>query len=302
MTSDGDSPPPLVGVIGAGAMGCQFVSAFATRFPTLVYDLDPRRAHQAAETAQAQGSEVSCEAIPEVMVLAQADVIVTMLTDSNAVDAALWQSGLGQALRRNSLVIDMGSSEPERTRENAARLAELGVAMLDAPVSGGVARARSRTLTVIVGGSAEILDRARPLLNTVAESIFHVGGIGTGHAAKALNNLSSACGLLISIEAVETGRRFGIDPQLLVDLLNHATGRNNATETKLGQYVLSGSYDSGFLAQLMAKDLRIAKSLFADTGAESALTDAVVSTWIEMTNRLAPDADQTEIAELIMRR
>ncbi len=132
----------------------------------------------------------------------------------------------------------------------------------------------------------------------MAANIFHVGGVGSGHAAKALNNLLSATGLLASIEAVEAGRRFGIDPHTLLELLNVSTGRNDATERKIDRFVLSEAYDSGFKASLMLKDLRLAASMCEQLGLGTGLAGRVTEQWAAACEQLAPGADQTEIARV----
>jgi 3-hydroxyisobutyrate dehydrogenase len=125
-----------------------------------------------------------------------------------------------------------------------------------------------------------------------------VGGVGSGHAAKALNNLLSAAGLLIAAEAVEAARRFGIDPRTLLELINVSTGMNHATQTKIERYVLSERFDSGFRAALMLKDLRLAGALCEEVGLGTGLAGCVTGEWAAAAERLAPDADQTEVARV----
>ena len=122
----------------------------------------------------------------------------------------------------------------------------------------GVPRARTGELAIMAGGEDAALDRAEPVLRTMGSSIHRCGGIGAGQAMKALNNLVSAGGFLIGVEALLIGQRFGLDPGKMVEVLNASTGRNNSTEKKFAQYVLSRRFDAGFGLDLMVKDLSIA--------------------------------------------
>ena len=160
----------------------------------------------------------------------------------------------------------MGSSEPLRTRELAQRAAARGVELIDAPVSGGVRGALAGSLTIMVGGDPAPVARCRPLLETLGRAVLHVGPVGAGHALKALNNLLSATHLLASCEALAIGRRFGLDPQVMLDAINVSTGRCASTERKLPDFVLTGSYDSGFALALMVKDVGIAVALGEGSG------------------------------------
>jgi 3-hydroxyisobutyrate dehydrogenase len=204
-------------------------------------------------------------------------------------DAAV--RGLGPG----SLVIDMSSAAPLGTRDTGQHLAASGVAMLDAPVSGGVPRARDGTLAIMVGGEQAAVERARPVLAPLGSKIFIIGPLGSGHAMKALNNYVSAAGLAAAAEALVVGRRFGLDPATMTEVLNASTGRNNSTENKLKQHILSGTFGSGFSLDLMAKDLATAVELAEALGVPVPLAGPCVRLWKEASVRLGPGADHTEI-------
>src|SRR5690606_1865567 len=144
------------------------------------------------------------------------------------------------------------------TRALAKQAQDLGLGYLDTPVSGGVPKARTGELTIMVGGDAEVLASRHEVLETMGTTITHVGASGAGDAMKALNNLLSAIGLIGAAEVLSAAASFGIEPRVALDVLNSSTGRNQATEVKYGRYVLSRAFDSGFAMQLMVKDLRIA--------------------------------------------
>ena len=184
----------------------------------------------------------------------------------------------------------MNSSSPVGTRALAPLLAARGVRMLDAPVSGGVRRAADGTLAIMVGGDADLIDAMGPVFAPLGRTM-HAGGIGAGHAVKALNNYVSAAGLLAACEAVRAGARFGLDPSTIVDVLNASTGVNNSTQNKLKPFVLSGSYADGFGLALMAKDLRTALEVAESGGTPTALAATVVQVWNDAEQRLGARTD-----------
>ena len=155
----------------------------------------------------------------------------------------------------------MSSSEPVGTQQLGERLRAKGVKFIDAPVSGGVRRAREGKIAIIAGGEAADIDSVRPVLMAIGDRIFEMGPLGSGHAVKALNNYVSAAGLQAASEALIVAQNFGIDPDAFIEVLNASTGRNNSTETKLKPFILTGSFASGFGLSLMAKDIRTADTL-----------------------------------------
>jgi 3-hydroxyisobutyrate dehydrogenase len=220
-------------------------------------------------------------------------VVILMLPDSEVVEKVV-EDVVGD-LRAGTVLVDMSSSEPLRTRALATRLAERGVTLVDAPVSGGVSGARAGTLTIMVGGPADEVRRLTPLLGHMGR-VRHVGGVGAGHALKALNNLMSAAHLLASSEAILAGERFGLDSAVIVEAVNGSSGRSGSTENKWPNYILPGTYDSGFTAGLMVKDLRIALGLAEATRAPTGLAARTVELWAAAVDALGPDSDHTEIA------
>lgn len=220
-------------------------------------------------------------------------VVVLMLPDSNVVEAVL-ADGLLDALVPGTLLVDMGSSEPLRTRALAEHVAARGATMIDAPVSGGVSGATAGTLTIMVGGPDDEVAALTPLLAVLGRP-RHVGPVGAGHALKALNNLMSAAHLLASSEALLAGERFGLDPSVMLDAVNGSSGRSGSTENKWPNFVLPETYDSGFALALMVKDIRIALGLAQATGAPTTHMARTVELWADAARALGPDADHTEI-------
>jgi 3-hydroxyisobutyrate dehydrogenase len=219
-----------------------------------------------------------------------AEIVITMLPDGKIVRRVAQDAGL----KRGQLLIDMSSSSPVGTRTLGEELARNGVEMVDAPVSGGVARAITATLSIMAGGLPEHVEHARPVLEKMGAKIICTGPLGTGHATKALNNYVSAAGLAAASEALLVARAFGLDPAVMTDVLNASTGKNNATENKLKQHILSGTFASGFAMDLMAKDLATAGDLAKALGVPAPFAEECVSLWTEASKQL-PKADHTAI-------
>jgi 3-hydroxyisobutyrate dehydrogenase len=235
---------------------------------------------------------------------ASLDVLITMLPNSAIVEGVLLgggNDGWASRLAKGAVVIDMSSSEPERSRKLGSMLEERGLAYLDAPVSGGVKKAKEGTLAILVGGRSEVLTQCMPVLEAMGKSILHIGGAGSGHAAKALNNYVSAAGLAATVEALLVAQRFGIEPDVMTDVLNASSGRSNTSENKVKQFMLSGTFASGFALQLMNKDLKIAHALAQSVGYPMTLGDTVTAVWGEAAQRSTPATDHTEMYRLLDR-
>jgi len=222
-----------------------------------------------------------------------ADAVVTMLPNGKVVRAVADQ--MKPHLRPGTAIIEMSSSEPIATRRLGEELIAQGFEFVDAPVSGGIKRAIDGTLAIMVGGDDRTINRVEPLLKAIGRSIFRTGPLGSGHAVKALNNYVSGAGLIAAIEALDVGRAFGLDPNVLVDVLNASTGRNNSTEVKLKQFVISETYGSGFFLGLMAKDIRTAQILADELGVEVPLAERTADLWDDAARRLGDAADHTEV-------
>ncbi|MGJ4994003.1 NAD(P)-dependent oxidoreductase [Bradyrhizobium sp. HKCCYLS3077] len=227
---------------------------------------------------------------------AQAEVIITMLPTSKHVAEAV--AALRPGLKKGHTLIDMSSGAPAATQAIAADLSPLGVVMLDAPVSGGVPRAKTGELAIMAGGDAAALDRVEPLLRAMGNTIHRIGGLGSGQAMKALNNLVSAGGFLIGIEALLIGQQFGIDPGLMTDVLNASTGMNNSTQKKFRQFVLSRQFNSGFGLDLMVKDLSIALEVARTSGVAAPFSNLCRELSASAQALLGPGQDHTALAKL----
>ena len=226
-------------------------------------------------------------------------LVITMLPDGKAVrQVLLGEGGVAAVLAPGSVVLDMTSAEPVGTRELSQALQRSEISLVDAPVSGGVKRAIEGKLAIMAGGEPSAIDRCRPVLAALGQ-VFIAGGSGSGHAVKALNNYLSAVALAATAEAVMAGESFGVDPQVMIEIFNHSTGRNTATEQKYPAFVLPRTFNSGFALGLMAKDLRIALDLTKALGTPASLLRECSELWNGAERRLGFGADNTDIVRFL---
>ncbi|HET7349936.1 MAG TPA: NAD(P)-dependent oxidoreductase [Marmoricola sp.] len=290
--STATSPATLF--VGLGRMGRPMARRYAVTHRTVLFDLDTAAVSRLAE-------ELGATALPDLdSVPEDVGVVVLMLPDSRAVESVLLgpdgTDGLLSRLSPGTLVIDMGSSEPGSTRRLHAVAKERGLGYVDAPVSGGVAKAETGELAVMVGGEHADVEAALPHLQPMGTDLVPVGPPGAGHAAKALNNLLSATNLAAAAEVLCVAQQAGIEPEVMVHVLNSSTGRSQATEVKYPKHVLPGTFASGFEMDLMLKDLAIAARLAADAEQSTPITGKAVETLSEAREHLgAAGLDHTEI-------
>ena len=279
-----------VGFVGLGNMGWPMAANLhAAGFSLVVRDADAaRQARFAAEHAGALTADRPAA-------FAVADIVVTMLPNGAVVREALLGWGIATALGSGALVVEMSSSDPSDTLRLAEGLAPDGIRVVDAPVSGGVPRAAGGELSLMVGGEDADVDRAQPVLRVLGDPArqFRTGGLGTGHAMKALNNVIGAATYCATAEALVVGQRFGLDPQTMIAIINASTGRSFVSELVFGPEVLTGRYGTGFALGLMAKDVRIARSVAAAAEADAPAIALADERWAKAVGRLGPAADHS---------
>lgn len=222
-----------------------------------------------------------------------ADMLITMVPDGRAVRKAVLAALPG--LAPGSIVIDMSSSDPDTTRKLGRELKKKKVWLLDAPVSGAKAKAADGTLALMVGGDPKLLRKVRPVLSKMGSEIFHTGGLGSGHATKALNNYLGAAGTIAGFEALLVGQKFGLDPKVLIAVINASTGKNSTTERKIPQQIFTGAFASGFRLALMTKDVAIAAQIAKSAGVPAPYLRHTLKIWRDAERRLAAGADHTEL-------
>lgn len=286
--------PTCLGFIGLGKMGTPMASVlYRAGFSLVIGDIDEKVVasfvdeHPGAVPATGNAS------------YANVSVLILMLPNSEVVEAVLETAGTAAALAAGTLVVDMSSSVPTRTRELATRLRAGGLRFVDAPVSGGVRGAVAGELTIMTGGEKADLDELAPIFEPLSATVIAVGRIGAGHAAKALNNLVSAATISITVEALQVGARFGIPPETLTNVLNCSSGRSNTSESKVLQFMISGTFGSGFALQLMAKDVGIAVDLADELCQQVEITHEVARQWRRAAAKVTSNTDHTQMYEMI---
>lgn len=287
-------PPQRLGFVGLGNMGAPMARHLAAAgFQVVAADSNPAALARFCDA-------VPCERAASFAYLGRAcRLVITMLPDGAAVrQVLLGEAGVAAGLAAGSVVLDMSSAEPVATRALASKLAEAAVSLVDAPVSGGVKRAVEGKLAIMAGGEPAAIARCARVFAALG-TVFRTGASGSGHAVKALNNYLSAVALAATAEAMMAGGKFGIDPALMLEILNHSTGRNTATEQKYPAYVLPRSFDSGFALGLMAKDLRIALGLAEAVGTPDSLLSECAALWQRAQRQLGFNADNTEIVRYL---
>ncbi|MEQ9487977.1 MAG: NAD(P)-dependent oxidoreductase [Alphaproteobacteria bacterium] len=290
-----------VGFVGLGQMGKPMARNLATAGYALVLN------DKDSKLASALADEIGCEACNDFGNLGAAcEIVITMLPSSDIVRSVVVgdgkQSGMMKTLSGGNVLVDMSSSRPQSTLELAEILKDFDVALLDAPVSGGKRKAVSGGLSIMLGGdSNDAIKRAVPVLESMGR-VYLTGRLGSGHALKALNNYLNAVGLRAACEAIAVGTAFGLNPDTMLDVINVSTGRNNSTENKIAQFVLSGEFKkAGFAMNLMAKDLAIAADLAESLGFEDTGIEAERALWMSASDQLGETADHTEIFQCVSR-
>jgi len=294
-----------VGFLGLGVMGRPMAENLASAFDgrVKVYDSDAERV-AALSKHEAWGQRLS--GARGLQDFAGCGVVVTMLPNSLITNQVILghegRPGLLQVLRPGAVVIDMGSSNPDDTQRLARRLEQAGLHFIDAPVSGAVTKARTGKLSIMIGGDDAIVERIRPLLECMGDTLIRTGRVGSAHALKALNNYVYAAGLLAVCEATALARSMGIDPQILATVLNASSGRNVASETKLAQHIIPAQFNAGFALHLQAKDLATADQVRRTAGVEAPQLSLCAALWADAERSLPPGADNTALYEFISTR
>ena len=284
---------PNILFIGLGMMGQPMaLRLIQAKYPVFVHDANQ-------ETVKNYCNKIDAKSLLPSEDLSSIDVVITMLPDSEIVEGVIFGvdnfPGISSKLKPGSVVIDMSSSEPMRSRALGTSLKKMDLIYLDAPVSGGVRRAIDGSLAIMVGGDLEAFVEVKPILENLGKNIFHVGDPGSGHAIKALNNYLSAITTLSVAEALIIGKRFGLDPNKMVDVFNSSSGKSNATENKAKQFMLSESFGAGFTAKLMVKDITMANQLGSAVNSSMELGEASLNAWRNALKYLGNDVDHTAI-------
>lgn len=283
-----------IGIVGLGMMGRPMARLLVKAgYVVRGFDIDSSNLSEAEKDGILPAKSIA-------NLVTNCGILLLMLPNSQVVESVVDET-LAVVGTRVVTIIDMSSSVPTRTRQVHELLASKRLEFLDAPVSGGVARAYSGKLTIMVGGEADAAARMEPVLSVLG-AVTYVGPSGSGHATKALNNLLSATHFLASNAATVAAAKLGIDPAVFLRVVNGSSGRSGSTEAKLPNFVLNGAFNSGFSAALMQKDIAIGTSLLEELGLSSPVTSGVLDEWVRLNAELKPGADHTEIIRPIERK
>ena len=264
-----------VGMIGAGNMGARMAGRIlAAGEPIVAFDSDTDRLAE----SELPASESVAELVRSV------DVVLLSLPDSTVIEpVVLGEEGVAANCRAGQVVVDLSTASPESSVAIHEQLQAKEVEFLDAGISGGAKAAEAGTLTLMVGGSAEALERVRPMLDHFAEEIFHMGVPGSGHVTKLLNNFLTAVSLAATAEVMVAGRKSGLDLPRLLDVINASSGVNFATLNRFPSIVQGDYLEGGLTGRLMAKDIRLYLDHVARLGVPSFSGPACLATF-EVTN------------------
>ncbi|MDB6001238.1 MAG: putative 6-phosphogluconate dehydrogenase protein, partial [Rhizobacter sp.] len=224
---------PTIGFIGLGVMGMPMAGHLAKAGHTLALN-DHNSTLSRAIASTLGPTATACRTPAEVA--ERSDIVITMLPNGEVVqEVALGEHGLVHGFKPGSLLLDTSSAEPWLTQATAKALKEHGVEMVDAPVSGAQWGAQEANLVFMVGGEAAAVERVRPVLDLMGRAVFHLGGLGAGHAMKCINNLITAMTFTATSEGMVIGKRYGLDPAVMVDVLNQCTGMSWVAQTHFHQ-------------------------------------------------------------------
>lgn len=281
-----------VGVIGLGNMGGGMASTLASKgFDVSGFDL--------SEAALAAATAKGVTPITDRNQLIQAsDILILSLPKAEHVESVcLGKGGIIELGREGLIVIDTTTSTPEASRKVAAALGAVGIAFIDAPVSGGPKGAATGTMSMVIGAEDADLARAMPVLEGMSGTRVHVGQCGAGNVAKIANNMLAACHLISTAEAVSMAAKAGVEPEKLLQGLNAGSGRSGATQIMFPTWVLNKAYDSGFTMGLMRKDVGLASDLADSLDLDLPLSRIVASLWQASSESLPDNEDFCAIVQ-----
>ena len=282
-----------VGVIGLGNMG-RGMALTLKRNGHRVLGFDVSEV--ARNALAAEGIETFGEIGP---LCEAAEIVILSLPNAEIVEAVVaGEGGILAHAKPGLLVVETSTSHPEVTRKLAALVAKAGMAMIDAPVSGGPKGAISGTMTMVIGGSDADVARAMPVLEQMSAKRVHVGPVGAGHVTKIVNNLLCAAHLLTGAEALRIAREAGVDAGRLLEGLNAGSGRSGVSQVNFPTWVLNGAFDSGFTMKLMRKDVRLAAQFTGELGLDLPMAADTARLWAESGDSIPDDADFNRIVEL----
>ncbi|MDB5592232.1 NAD(P)-dependent oxidoreductase [Enterovirga sp.] len=284
-----------IGFVGLGMMG----TPMAARLAEAGYGLVVHDARDAALAPFLQRGATRAGSAQEVA--DQVETILISLPTPDIVETVVLGPGGLAGGGKVKTVVDLSTTGPRVAASIAGRLKERGITFVDCPVSGGVGGARAGTLAVMVSCPGEVFRRLEPMLGVIGKVFFIGETPGSAQMMKLCNNLMSAAAMAISAEAITAGVKAGIDPKIMVDVINVSSGMNTATTQKFPKSVLNRRFDYGFATGLMFKDVRLCLEEAEGMGLDLETAKAVRSIWQKMNDQFGPESDFTRIVEMVER-
>ncbi len=277
---------PRIGYVGLGVMGGALARRLLREHKLTVYDLSPERCAEFARLgATVAGSPAE--------VGAASDIVLTCLPTSAQVKEVIFgdNHGLIRGMKPGGLIVDQTSGATAMTKQMAADLAPTGVELIDGPVSGGPQGADAGTIAIMVGGTDAQYARVEPVLKVISPNVAHVGPLGAGHTLKAVNNMMSAANRLLAFEAVSLAAAQGLDPKIVVDMINKSSGRNNATQNTFPNNIFTDNFEARFTLALMEKDVALAAELATGDFEKLTLTPLILRNYRMAIDRFGRQGD-----------
>ena len=284
-----------VAFLGLGAIGRPMARRVADAgLPLTVWNRTLQKARDFAATTGARCAPTPADAGRG------ADVVITCLSTSQDVEHLLVRpDGLLGGLERGSVLVDCTSGDRRTSPAIAERLAERGVAFMDAPVSGGTTGAEKGTLTIMCGGDRWVLERVRPVLAIFGEKIVHCGGVGTGDLVKAMNQALLAIHIWSAGEALATAVRGGVSPRVALDVINASSGRSNASMNLFPERVLTRAFPRTFRLALLDKDVNIAADAAREHQVPAPFFELAAGLFRSAHKELGEEADHVEAVRMV---
>ena len=226
---------------------------------------------------------------------AECDVIVLSLPKAVVVRAVMTE--IASHLQPDSIVLDTSTSEPETSKAMAALAMAKGFSFVDGPVSGGPSAARSGSMTMLLGGHGDAIDRLKPVIDLLTAKAVVVGGSGAGHAAKIANNMLCAANLVLVAEAVRLGKAVGVEAKDLLEGINAGSGRSGVSEVNFPRWILNETFDSGFTMGLMRKDVNLALDLAESSSVDLEGFAAIAKIWLHGSIEIPDQADFNKVTK-----
>jgi hypothetical protein len=286
-----------VAFVGLGVMGLPMaVNLAAAGYPLRGFDT--------GDQARARAAQAGIDVAPGLAgALRGAEVVITMLPDTPQVlEVAEGAGGITETCADGTLFIDMSTISPLATRELAERLRTRGIHALDAPVSGGVRGARSGTVAVMASGPRADVAAVEPALKVIGKFFFIGERPGAGQTMKLCNNVLSAAAMAATSESMVAGVKAGLDPRIMIEVINASSGRSTATEQKFPDVVIPRTFNQGFTAGLMLKDVNLFLAEAKAIGVPVETIEAVAALLKLTCDELGPDKDITTVVQPIERR